>query len=156
MPYCPCFFCNNMNCRLYSGVLWLPYPSPPKTKPDPKPWPMDTWQALLLCPDCKQFRIHTKADILWRARTDEDYAGYLQHTTWFCVKFECAASGCGTPAELHVEMDAGTPIRAVDNMLRSGGVDGTLPCGHWFLPPDRTKCRIEVESNQQQIPSYFH
>jgi hypothetical protein len=154
MPYCPCVFCNNMKARPCSCVLWLPYPNPPRTKPDPKPWPTDTWQALILCPECKQFRIHKKGDILWRARTDEDFAGYLEHTVWFCVKFECVGVGCGTPAELHVCMVEGITTQVVGNMLRSGDVDGTLPCGHPFAPPAQYK--IVQELIQQPIMSYSH
>lgn len=121
-----------MSCRTYGGrgVLWLPFPNPPKTKPDPMPWPKDAWKALLLCPECKRFRIHKKEDIRWRERTAADYAGYLEHTVWFCVKFECVGLGCGTPAELHVLAYAGKPIQEVDSMLRSEDVEGTLPCGH--------------------------
>src|ERR1700733_15756286 len=142
MPYCPCFFCNNTG-RSDCGrsAHWLPYPNPPRTKPDPKPWPTDAWRALLLCPVCKQFRIHTKADILWRERTDEDYEGYLAHAVWFCAKFECAGLGCGTPAELHVVVGTRIPIKEVDNMLHFGSVEGALPCGHPFLPPNRKKCQ---------------
>ena len=155
MPYCPCFFCNNTSCRLFGkDENALPYPSLPKTKPDPKPWPTDAWQALLVCPECKQFRTHTKADIVWRARTDEDCAAFLAHTAWFSVRFECVGIGCGTPIELHVVNGAGTPIQAIDSMLRSGGVEGLLPCGHPFVPPPAGKCRIAQEPLDQPIRSY--
>jgi hypothetical protein len=154
MPYCPLLFCSNTNCRLYSGGLLLPYPNPPKTKPDPMPWPTDAWQALILCPECKRVHIHTKADIRWRARTDEDYEGYRLYAAWFCARFECAVSGCGTPVELHVAMGVGTTTRAVDNTLRSGDVDGILPCGHLFVPPPLGKCKVVRESYEQPIRSY--
>ena len=155
MPYCPCFYCNNMGCPLYGkSEHELPFPTLPQIKPHPKTWPTDAWKALLLCPVCKQFHIYTKADILWRARTEEETEVYLEDTVWFCAKFECAGLGCGTPAELHVVTCAGTQAEEVDNMLRSGAVDGTLPCDHPFLLPK--SIQISQEPNRQTIRSYLH
>jgi hypothetical protein len=154
MPFCPCLFCSNTNCRLYSGEHWLPYPNPPKTKPDPIPWPTDIWRALILCPECKQAHIRTKADIRWRGRKDEDCERYLRYVAWFCVRFECAESGCETPVELHVSMDEGTTTQEVDDMLRSGNVEAALPCGHRFVPPKPGTCKILRESHVQPIKSY--
>src|ERR1035441_4210898 len=148
MRYCPSVFCSNTNCRLYSGGLWLPYPNLPKTKSDPMPWPTDVWRALILCPECKQVHIRTKADIRWYARTDEDCEGYRLYAGWFCARFQCAVSGCGTPVELHVAMGADTTTQEVDSLLRSGNVEGTLPCGHSFVPPRPGRCKVVRESYQ--------
>lgn len=155
MSFRPDFGCNNMDCPLYGrSAHWLPYPNPPKTKPDPKPWPTDAWKALFLCPECKQVRIYTKAEIAWHESTDEDYEAYLAHAAWFCAKFECAVSGCETPVELHVLTDAGKSIQEVDSMLRSGDVEGELPCGHQFVPSLPGKFQIVRESYEKPIRSY--
>ena len=156
MPFLPQFCCSNTDCRLYNGGILLPYSNPPKTKPDPKPWPTDSWRALFLCPECKQVRTCKKEDIVWRESTDEDYAAYLEHAAWFLAEFVCGESGCETPVELHVLDDGGRSIQAVESILRSGTVGGLLACGHSFLPPAKEKLRIRREPQDQPIRSYSH
>lgn len=154
MRYCPCISCNNLNCHPRTSILWLPYFNPPKTKSDPKPWPTDTWRALILCPRCWQFRIHRRADIFWREKTDEEFERYLELITCFRISFLCAVAGCESPAELHIIAEKGIPSSSLEQILRFEGTGGVLPCGHLYGAPDWKTLRIVEGSIMEPLLSY--